>query len=211
MNCLIVSNGTIENYDFYKNILRNMDLIVCADGGAKHLINLGILPDIVVGDLDSIDDIDKEFFCSKNIDFIKFPVNKDATDTELATDIVLSQNPKSITYIGTLGSRMDHTLANINLLKKSLDKGIQAKIVNEKNEIYLIDRQIDLENNGNEFVSIIPVSSSVKGITLEGLKFSLDDIEIPFGSTLGISNKFIEKKAKIKIKEGLLLVIKSKD
>ncbi|RKD27830.1 thiamine diphosphokinase [Caminicella sporogenes DSM 14501] len=211
MNCLIVSNGFIEDYNFYKDILKNMDFIICVDGGARHLINFGIKPNVIIGDLDSILSKDREFFMSQDVEFVKFPADKDATDTELATELALEKNPETITYIGVLGSRMDHTLANINLLKKSLDRKVKAKIVNEKNEIYLIDSEMEIEGNKNEFISIIPVTDEVIGVTLQGLKYPLSNVRIKFGSTWGISNEFIAKKAKIQIKKGMLLVIKSRD
>lgn len=211
MKCLIVSNGNIENYNFYKKIIIEADLIICADGGAKHLVNMGAIPHIVIGDLDSIDEKNRKLFVSKKVKFLKFPVDKDATDTELATDFALSKNPSEIIYIGTIGSRMDHTLANIALLKKLLEKDVFARIINENNEIYLIDKEIELYGNNGDFISILPLTEKVTGITLKGLKFPLHNAEIRLGSSLGISNSFVDKKATIKIQSGQLLVIKARD
>lgn len=211
MKVLIVSNGSISNYNFYNDILKTVDYIICADGGAKHLVKMDVYPNVVIGDLDSIDKKIKELFISKNVEFVKFPTNKDATDTELAVDFAISQKPTEITFIGAIGNRMDHTLANISILKKLLLKGVKGKIIDEKNEIILIDKEIILYRGNSDFISILPVTQEVKGVTLEGLQFPLRDALITFGSSIGVSNRFVDSKASIKIKEGLLLIIKSKD
>jgi len=211
MKILIISNGSITDYNFYNNIIKRVDFIICADGGAKHLKKIGIIPNIIVGDLDSIDEKDINYYKSKDVEFLKFPVNKDATDTELATEVALSLHPTDIIYIGTLGSRMDHTLANIFLLVKLLNLNIKGKIINENNEIFIIKNEIEISGSRDEFLSIIPITNFVRGITLSGLEYPLNNANIKLGSSIGISNQFKNDIARIKIQEGLLIVIKSKD
>ncbi|SKC87194.1 thiamine diphosphokinase [Maledivibacter halophilus] len=214
MKCIIVSNGDIYDYSFYKDILDDSDYIICADGGAKHLIKMDIAPNIIIGDFDSITPEDKALFMEKNIEFYKFPRNKDATDTELALDLAISKKPSEIIFIGTIGSRMDHTIANVTLLKKVLDNGIKGRIINENNEICLLNNKnskMILSDAKGYYISIIPLSVKVKGVTLKGLKYPLKDVEIPLGSTLGISNEIDKDLASIEFKEGLLLIIKAKD
>ncbi|WP_432400683.1 thiamine diphosphokinase [Wukongibacter sp. M2B1] len=214
MRYIIVSNGSISNYSFYSNIISSEDFIICADGGAKHLIKMGIVPNVVIGDLDSIDKNHKKSFLEKKVEFQKFPTNKDATDTELALDFALTQNPSEVILIGTLGSRMDHSIANVALLKKILDNGIKGRVVNENNEIYIMDtlnNELSLIEDKHEYMSLIPLSYRVTGVTLEGFKYPLLNAEISFGSSIGVSNEFAKKQASIRIKEGLLLVIKARD
>lgn len=214
MKCIIVSNGDICNYNFYKDILKDSDYIICADGGAKHLIKMNILPNIIIGDLDSISEEDKNIFIEKNVEFYKFPTNKDATDTELAVDFALSKRPSDLIFLGTLGNRMDHTIANVTLLKKLLDNRVSGKIINENNEIYLLNEEnnkIRFSDTKNYYFSIIPMSNNVKGVTLEGFKYPLVNASIPLGSTLGISNEANNDSVMIELKEGLLLVIKARD
>lgn len=214
MRHIIVSNGDIYNYDFYKEILDDSDYIICADGGAKHLIKMDIIPNVIIGDLDSIYEEDKKVFVEKNVEFFKFPSDKDFSDTELALEYALSHNPSEVIFIGAIGSRMDHSIGNITLLKKLLDKDIRGKLINENNEIYLLNsrnNEMTLHGKKNEYLSIIPLSIIVKGITLTGFKFPLKDAEISIGSSLGISNEFNSDIVKIEIKEGLLLVIKARD
>ncbi|WP_432665162.1 thiamine diphosphokinase [Wukongibacter baidiensis] len=214
MRYIIVSNGSIIDYSFYNNVISSDDFIICADGGAKHLIKMNIVPNVIIGDLDSIDEEHKKKFLEKKVEFQKFPTNKDATDTELALDFALSHNPSEIILIGTLGSRMDHSIANVTLLRKILDKNIKGKMINENNEIYIIDdkhNKLVLSGENNEYLSLIPLSNKVKGVTLEGFKYPLFNAEISFGSSIGVSNEFAKKQGSISINEGLLLVIKARD
>lgn len=214
MRYIIISNGSIKDYDFYRRIISSDDYIICADGGAKHLIRMDIIPNVIIGDLDSINEEDKKEFIEKKVEFQKFPPNKNATDTELALDFALSHNPSEIILIGSLGSRMDHSIANVTLLKKILDSNIKGKIINENNEIYIMNtknNEMLLSGENDEYLSLIPLCNKVKGITLEGFKYPLYDAEICMGSSIGVSNEFANKQATIKIREGLLLVIKSRD
>lgn len=214
MKCIIVSNGNISDYCFCKNIIETADYIICADGGARHLVNMKVVPDVIIGDLDSIKEEVREFFLKAEVKFHKFPPNKDATDTELSVDFALSHSPSEIIFLGALGSRMDHSLANISLLKKLLNNGVTGKIVNENNEIHILNdrfNEIVICGEEGDYLSLMPLSEKVNGINLHGLKYPLTDAEIPFGSSLGISNEFKATEATVGIKEGLLLVIKARD
>ena len=103
-------------------------------------------------------------------------------------------------------------MANIHILKQALDKNIKAKIVNEKNEIELINKEIIIKKDDNyKYVSIIPLTTNVTGITIEGMKYIINDYTLSIGDSLGVSNEQIDKEAKISIKTGILVVIKSKD
>lgn len=214
MRHIIVSNGGIFDYSFYKGLFEDSDYIICADGGARHLIEMDIMPNVILGDLDSIREEDKKIFKEKKVEFYEFPCDKDASDTELALDFALSHGASEVVFIGAIGSRMDHSIGNITLLKKLLDNDIKGKVINENNEIYLLNNKINeltLQGKEGDYLSIIPLSNSVKGITLSGFKFPLKDAEIPLGSSLGISNEFARDVVKIVIKEGFLLVIKARD
>ncbi len=211
MKCLIIANGELDILNFTRNILNEADHIICADGGANHLRRLGILPDVILGDLDSINMEDREYFEARNVRFETFPPRKDDTDTALATELALSMNPTEITYLGATGSRLDHTLANIGLLRKGLEAGVDVKIVNQKNDIRLMNRTLEISGTSGDTLSILPMTETVKGIRLEGLEYPLHDATLHLGSTRGISNVFVKSVARITIESGLLLVIKARD
>ncbi len=211
MECIIVSNGQIRDYNFYIDIIKNADYIICADGGAKHLFKMGIAPHVIIGDLDSITLENKNRFLDLDVEFIQFSKEKDATDTELATDYAISKGATDITYIGVIGTRLDHSLANIYLLKYLLEKNITGRIVDEYNDIILIKDRARIIGKTGDFLSIIPLSKIVYGVSLTGLKYPLTKCNIKLGSSLGISNEFVEEEALIDLEKGLLLVIKSRD
>lgn len=116
-----------------------------------------------------------------------------------------------IILVGVTGSRFDHTLANIFLLRRLLEKGIEGQILSHKNTIYITDKKFVLEKEEGYFVSIIPLNDEGAVVTLKGFKYETDKEEFSFSSTYGISNKIIEKRGIIEIHKGTCLVIVSKD
>ncbi|MCD4744613.1 MAG: thiamine diphosphokinase [Desulfobacteraceae bacterium] len=220
MKAVIIANGNIKKQKYFSQIINRADLIICADGGASHLKKMGILPHVIIGDLDSLNLQDTTFFKNNNIKIIKHPVDKDVTDTELAAVYAVEQNCHDITFIGATGSRLDHTLANIFLLKKTAHRfadqkmagqKIQCRIIDDNNEIFLVTDKITLTKEKNSFISILPLTEIVKGVTTLGLKYPLNNAKIKLGTSLGISNQFIDEKATISLKKGILIVIKSMD
>lgn len=142
----------------------------------------------------------------------KLNPEKDLTDTEAGIDLAIKLKSTQITIIGAIGTRQDHTIANIHILKKALDKNIKSKIINEKNEIELINKDIVLKkDNKYKYISIIPLTSKVTELTIEGMKYSLKNYTLEIGNSLGISNEQIDEFAEIKIKSGILIIIKSRD
>ncbi|AKL95528.1 thiamine pyrophosphokinase ThiN [Clostridium aceticum] len=210
MEIVIIANGNIDNLAYIENIIKNKYLI-CADGAAKYLRKINVVPNLLVGDFDSIDSEDLLWMKENKVQYEKFPSRKDQTDTELALEYAFQLNPKSITMIGALGSRQDHSIGNIMLLWRILQQGVEGKIVDENSYITITNSRIYVQGEIGEHISIIPLTNPVKGVTLEGLEYPLKDRDIDQGSTLGISNVFIQKEAVISLKEGVLLVIKSKE
>ncbi len=213
-NCFttcIVANGCVSDYNFLIKKLKQADFIICVDGGAKHLCKIKRVPDIIIGDLDSMDKKDRFFFECKNVKFIKYPVEKDATDTELATDFAISMNPDEITYLACTGNRIDHVLSNISMLKRNLDNNILSRLIDENNEIFLINNSIEISGEKGDIISLVPFSQSVAGISSKGLKYPLKNFTMKPGTSVGISNRFVLPDVKITIKKGELLVIKAVD
>lgn len=207
---VIIANGQFNNLEFYKKVIRDMDYIICADGGTNHAMTMGVTPQLVVGDLDSIDQKVYQKLYSYGIKFLKFPKEKDEADLELALLEAIKLKPREIIILGALGNRVDHLMANLMVLILPLKKGIPTKIIDEANEIYLIDKQLELQGNKGDFISLFPLSADVKGVTTQGLKYPLKDEILYLGPTRGLSNEFIGTEAKINITQGLLLVIKVK-
>jgi thiamine pyrophosphokinase len=207
---VVVCNGRISDYGVYDKYFENAKLVICADGGAFHLRQFGIVPDILLGDFDSIDISDYEFFSSKT-SVLKYPVKKDQTDSEIAVTLAAEKGCNPIYLIGASGSRMDHTLANLMLMFRFLDRGITCIVADENNEVYALRNTIVLDRVAAARVSIIPVTEKITGVTTKGLLYPLNNAEIELGSTLGISNEFTGDRAQISISGGLAIVVIARD
>ena len=186
-------------------------MIICADGGAKHLRTLNILPHVMIGDFDSINPDDHLFFKEKKIKILTYPLKKNYTDTDLCVSHALKYRASDITLLGVTGTRMDHTLANIFLLKKLALLNIPARIINQHNEIHVVTDYLELKGKPKELLSIIPITQTVNGITLTGLEYPLKNADMNMGDTLGISNVFKESTISIRVKKGVLIVTRSCD
>lgn len=211
MKGLIISNGTIKDYDRLKKEIDTSDFIICADGGIEYLIKLNAEPDLVLGDLDSISQLGLDYIKNKSIQVKLFPSIKDDTDTALALEYLLDRGFDEITFMGVTGTRMDHTMANILLLNTLLERGVKGKIIDDNNIIQLVDEYLEIEYMENSYVSIIPISEKGVVVSLQGFFYNLNKGKIEFGSTYGISNRIIEDCGKIKIHSGKALVFISKD
>ncbi|MFZ5989068.1 MAG: thiamine diphosphokinase [Bacillota bacterium] len=211
MHTIIVCNGSIIDYPYYKKYFDKAEFIICADGGASHLKSLGIIPNVLLGDFDSISGQDLDYYMKLNVEVLKFPREKDMTDTELAVSVACDRGFKDVVIIGGTGTRLDHSLSNIYLLKKMLDKGIRGRIVNEYNEIALMSDSIKVDYEDGFNLTLLPLTERVEGITTKGLYYELRGDTLEIGSSRGVSNEFVSSIAEITITSGILLVIKSKD
>lgn len=215
MKTLIVTGGDInlEQLREYGEEYRKQN-IIAVDKGLEKLSKLNITPTHVVGDFDSISkEILEQYQNNKQIIFHKYNPEKDNTDTDIAMKLAIGLKSDTITILGALGKRMDHSLANIHILKYALDAKIPCQIVDNYNRIYLIGDKHTLYKNKTygKYISLIPLTSRVEGITLKGFKYPLTNYSMPIGLSLGISNEIIEKVASIEIRKGVLIVIESKD
>jgi thiamine pyrophosphokinase len=207
LKIIIIANGSFNNPDFYRQQIEEDDYIICADGGAKYAVIMGVTPHLVVGDLDSIEKDVFEGLKDSYTRFIKYPSEKDESDLELALLKAISLKPDQIIIWGALGKRIDHLFANLMLLTIPLKHSIKTKLVDEDHEIYVIDKELELTGAKGDYLSLFPLSKEVKGITTQGLKYKLNRETLYLGPTRGLSNEFIVKTPKVTFQEGLLLVI----
>ena len=197
-------NGELRgSKKFYLDFIeKNMEDIYCADGGANICYELGLTPKEIYGDLDSIKNEVKEFYQEKNIKFIKFQVEKDYTDSELILNEI--QNKYNVIYcIAGLGGSIDHELTNINLL----DKYSNLIFISQKEKIFKIDSNYKFNNMINTKISFIIFSDEVKGLTLKGFKYNIENLGIKKGEARCISNVIVENEANLLIKLGSLLCV----
>ncbi len=220
---VIVCNGRISDYEYLSKLVNGADVVICADGGASHLRKINVLPDILLGDFDSVSHTNLEHYRSLGVKILEFPAKKDFTDTQLAVEYAIKGHFDSVILVGALGTRLDHSLANVFLLKKLRENGIDGILVDEHNEIMLIDSEFEIKRGsglmpnlpeierGKDKISLLPFSDKVQGLTTNGLCYPLDNVEITSGWTIGVSNEFCSDAANVSIKTGLLLIIRSRD
>lgn len=209
---VIFSGGSLGAWALER--IRPGDLLVGADRGALFLLQHGYIPDLALGDFDSVTAEEAAQIERQSKAFISCdPVMKDWTDTEMAFSWALEQQPREVILCGVLGSRWDHSLANLHLLRKGLDAGTPCLIVDAHNEIALMDANNPMQLQGSRLanVSLLPLTMQVSGITLEGFLYPLTNATLTIGQSLGISNVLLEPVGTIAITDGLLLVIRSSD
>lgn len=215
---LIISGGEVNLEFAVKYLMENeFDYIIAVDGGLKVAEQLKLVPDCILGDFDTISPL--VLFRYENRDDIeinRFMPDKDFTDTEAAIRKALEKGSITIHILGGTGTRLDHTLANIMLLQKALDEGVEAMLVSEKNRIRLIGnkrKSIILKKDIYKYVSLIPLSDEVINVSAKGMKYNVTkhnfyrDKEI----SMGVSNEIVDKKAEISLEGGLMILFETND
>lgn len=214
MNTLIISGGTIFP-SFLESYLAtySYDVLIAVDKGLEVIESLHLIHDHIVGDFDSVNtNFLQKYQHNEKVIIHSFNPEKDYTDTDIALNLALDLGSSDIVILGAIGTRLDHTIANIHLLMLALDKQVSCKIVNENNQIQLVNSCMILKKNSYwTYASIIPLTSQVKGITLQGFKYPLFNDTLSIGKSLGISNEILADTAKISITDGILILILSKD
>jgi thiamine pyrophosphokinase len=190
MHVTIFSNGDL----FTSNIILHPDTYVIAvDGGAKHCLKLGIKPEIVIGDFDSLNQIEIQTFKNKGVNLLTYPTAKDETDLELALEYSVEVGATEIEIFGLLGGRWDMSLSNILLLTSPQFNHINFNVEAGKTSIRLLRDGMTLNIYGcySDRVSLIPLSPEACGIKLRGFEWTLDNENLKLGSQRGISNRII--------------------
>ncbi|OXS25526.1 MAG: thiamine diphosphokinase [Acetobacterium sp. MES1] len=211
MKVIIFTNGEYKSKDFYETYINKVkaDYLICADGGANFARELKLKPNIIIGDMDSITAETSEYY--KAVQLEMYPQKKDETDTELAIMHAIKRGADKVIVLGGLGSRMDHSIANIYLLKRFTDVNIEAEIVNENNQIRLLGKTTELSFPIGTIVSILPIGENVTGLTITGFEYPITAGEMSVDKPYGISNVVNRNSQQISFEQGLLMVIASED
>jgi len=204
LRAVIISGGTVTDYEILKSQVRGGDTIICADSGYNHAVKMGLAVDIVVGDFDSIGEMPRGVKC------LKFPARKDLTDTEIAIEYARGQGYRDFLFLAATGCRLDHTLTNILQLNGFLQRGETAVLVDEFNKIMLTDSMLELCEPAGSIVSLVPLTPC-GGVTTTGLEYPLLNAELQVGKGLGVSNVMAAENATVTVKRGRLLVIVARD
>jgi len=182
---------------------RDGDYIVCADGGIVFAQKSGIVPDCVLGDLDSVDEVGKEY------NFERFPKEKDDTDTMLCLKHGLSKGYSDFLIVGGVGGRLDHTVANLQTLAYAKEHGAEAELRSRDAVCRIIfgSESIEIEKKDGFYLSLFAYSDNCDGVSVSGTKYELDRGKLDNTFPLGVSNEFVDEKAKVSLEKGKLLII----
>lgn len=206
----VITGGQIRDRAFFRSKLTELtpSKIICADGGARHLYPLGVIPDIIIGDMDSLSQEMQTYFEERGSRFIRYSEAKDETDTQLALEYACDLAPEEIYVFGAFGSRIDHVTANISLLVTGAKRDIPVRLIDEWCEAFVVSREHVIAGEIGQTVSLLPLSDEVTGITLGGFEYPLENGVMEIGKPYGISNRLIAAKGVITVKTGYLLVIR---
>ncbi|MDD4802522.1 MAG: thiamine diphosphokinase [Syntrophomonas sp.] len=206
MRCIIMANGEYGDIEVYRELFHGHEIVLCADGGANYAYKLGLVPDSIVGDMDSILPEVREYFQARNVKMHKYPLRKDFTDTQLVLEIAKQWKPTEIMMLGTLGGRLDHTLSNLYCGMEMVQKGIKLTHCTPNLRVHIIDRDIDITGQTGDIVSVLALSQQARGVSETGFEYILDNAVLEKNNPYAVSNKLAANKGRISVQEGILAV-----
>ena len=208
MRAIIFANGLMQGWPERFDLFPDVDFIIAADGGLKHCTNKGIVPHLVIGDMDSADPDELVDLEMKGVAVKRFPARKDETDLWLAVRAALDKKVDEIVILGALGGRWDMTFSNVLIMTSPELKQTETRILDSNQELFVLQggQAARLFGNKGDLLSLMPLTSVVKGLTLTGFEYPLDNATLELGTTRGISNVFVEADCRIELSRGKLLV-----
>ena len=210
IHAVVVPNGPGRLAGAALAAVRAADLVIAADGGTRRLLDRGIAPHYLVGDLDSLPEATVARLASAGCQLQRHPTDKDATDTELAIALALDRGATDIDLVGaTGGARLDHSLANVLLLAADWPASVRLRVVEAAAAALVVrgGQSVDVPGAVGDIVALLPLAGPAGGITTRGLQYALAGGDLAFGRARGVSNVMTAPVASISLAAGLLLVI----
>lgn len=207
MKAFIYSGGEV----FAENITEHPskdDITIAADSGYLNARALGARVDILVGDLDSLGSAS----VPEGIELIRLNCEKDLTDTQAAVEIAIERGADDIVIIGSLGSRLDHTLSSLGILADMKVRGIYCYITNGYNRVrYLENDSLLVGKSDYKYLSLVSLDKVCRGVSVEGCKYPLKNSKLMRNNQFAVSNEIDGNVALVSVRKGAMLVIESKD
>jgi thiamine pyrophosphokinase len=203
----ILANGEVKDYARLKACVRPDDLLIAADGGLHHLQAMEMRPHILLGDLDSVSPDEIEEVRHDGVKVIRFPVDKNETDLQLAIDQAVAEGCGQIVIGGGLGGRLDQTLGNIFLLQQPKHPEVSIRMDDGLEEVFLVSSKAEITGQAGDVVSLLPLGDPVFDVKTEELKYPLVYEKLFPEKTRGISNVMLTNHASVSISRGVLICI----
>jgi thiamine pyrophosphokinase len=204
----IFLNGSPDSPDLLRRVAGRADLVVAADGGARYALEAGVVPDLVVGDLDSLgEDLAREVE-RRGASLERHPVRKDKMDGHLAVLAARERGATAADVLCALGGRLGALFAVTHILLGAERIGLHSSVVADRGRMFVVeDGSRKVEGASQDSISIFPLSGPAAGVTLEGMEYPLENAILEPGDTLGFHNELIGDQATISVEEGALLVV----
>ncbi|NLJ75883.1 MAG: thiamine diphosphokinase [Peptococcaceae bacterium] len=207
MRYLIITNGTYGDLDWYRPRVNKFKKRIVVDGGARRARELGIIPDWIVGDMDSISEQDRRFMEEAGVSFELHPAEKDFTDTQIALRLAEREGGREIEIWGGTGSRLDHNLSNIFSALSFLARGINVVFESPDLTVYFVRKQLMVPGKLGDTVSLIALNSQVSGVSLCGFKYPLNKATLNINWQWAVSNVIAEESPFVRVESGILAVL----
>jgi thiamine pyrophosphokinase len=207
---ILIASGDYWSRKILKEELKEECFIICVDGGMNSAYELGIIPHLIIGDMDSVNSEIRDYYRRLNIPFKLYPKEKDKTDFHLAMEEIVCHDIKEISIYGISGTRLDHTIGALGVIRKFVkDNKIEFVRISlgENSTGYVFKDILNIYGKEGDIVSLLPLTDKVQGIYTQGLKYPLEDGTLDFEESLGVSNEILESPCSVKIKGGVLLAI----
>ena len=211
MDAVIIANAPELDIRPYTKRIRAAELLIAADGGALPLLQTGLAPQVVIGDMDSLDATSLAALERYGVELRRFPREKDETDLELALLHAAVLGATTIDILGALGGRWDHTLANVALLALPELEGRTVRLLDDQQTLFLVRDTAVLEGQQGDTISLIPLAGPAYGVTTTGLRYPLSNATLGFERARGVSNVLMEPPGRVSLRAGLLLIVQHND
>ncbi|MEA5079421.1 MAG: thiamine diphosphokinase, partial [Anaerolineaceae bacterium] len=204
---LLFANGELTTHSWLAQFIAVEDFLIAVDGGLRHLLPLGRIPHLLIGDLDSVEPAQVEQLKAQGVEIRQYPVHKDETDLELALLAAAKMGIQELVVIGALGGRLDQTLGNISLLLLPELKELSVRLEDGSQEVFVIRASTILNGQPGDIVSLIPLWGAATGVLTEGLAYPLRNETLFPERSRGISNVMQGNQAGVSLSSGTLLCI----
>ena len=204
---IIFVNGEIPEPGAARSLIHPDDVILAADGGARHALALGVIPSAIIGDLDSLSEAEVRVFTDMGVHILRFPPAKDETDLELALGHAIKAGYRPIIIVAALGGRLDQALGNLALLADPASIQQDVRVDDGLTEAFFITSKASVQGKSGDTLSLLPWGMPAEGVSTQDLVYPLHNETLLPYRTRGISNLMLAESAKITLKHGLLLCI----